>query len=459
MEKTKIQELEVLNDYYKSGKNQLVIVYGHIRTGSQTVISAFASDKDYIYYCACPASERLQQYLIGQNLRKKGHQVPEYPTYKEIAEAIEDYTKKNDKPLVVFVEDFEDIIKASPSFIDEVSSIVYRDSHPQVMVVLMGSNAAWIENNMVEKIGAQAANISGFLKIKSYSFQEMRKRFPNMSDKDVICSYAIFGGNARLWSYFDDKKTFKQNVCEKFLDAENSVLLRETFKILEENLRETAVYNTILYGLANGKNKLNDIHHATGFSRAKIMVYLKSLIELGMVEKVYSFATTGHENVQKGVYRICDPLAHFFYRFFYSHITEIIRLRDKEYYDTFIESELDDFVSSAFKSVCREYILKMSEYNRLPFTIDEEGEWVGKVDSLDIVAQSESGDTLVGACYWNKVMDVDAIEKVRNCCKKARVNPDYYYLFSSEGFTDGLKKLAESEESVKLIELEDMMNA
>ncbi len=459
MEKTKVQELEVLNGYFNSGDNQIVIVYGHIRTGSATVITTFAEDKEYLYYCACSASERLQQFLIGDILRKKGHDVPDFPTYKEITEAIENYAIKINKPLVVFVENFEDIIKASPNFIEEISSVVYKSGHPQMMIVLMGSNAAWIENNMVEKIGAQAANISGFLKIKSYSFQEMRKRFSKMSDRDVISSYAVFGGNARLWSYFDENKTFKENVCEKFLDVLNSVLLRETLRILEENLRETAVYNTIMYGLANGKNKLNDIHHATGFSRAKIMVYLKSLIELGMVEKVYSFATTGHENVQKGVYRICDPLAHFFYRFFYSHLTEIIRFDSEEYYNTFIAEGLDEYVASAYRAVCREYVVKLAEYDKLPFKIDEEGEWVGKIDSLDIVAQSESGDTLVGACCWNSKMDVDAIEKIRSCCKRARVNPDYYYLFSAMGFEDGLKELAEKEASIKLIELEEMMNA
>ena len=248
-------------------------------------------------------------------------------------------------------------------------------------------------------------------------------------------------------------------MSEKFQNLYNSVLLQETINTLEENLRETAVYNTIMFGLANGKNKLNDIHHFTGFSRAKIMVYLKSLIELGMVEKVYSFATTGHENVQKGVYRICDPLANFFYRFCYANLTYIIRLTPEEYYEKFIAEGLNEFVSSAYRAICREYVVKLSEYGRLPFEIEEEGEWVGKIDSLDIVAQSESGDTLVGACYWNSEMDVDAIDRIRSCCKRARVNPDYYYLFSAIGFTDGLKKLADEEASIKLIGLEEMMNA
>jgi AAA+ ATPase superfamily predicted ATPase len=457
MEKTKVQELEILNDYYNTGKNQILIVYGHIKTGSENVLKSFAKDKESVLYCAVSASERLQQYIWGKDRRNKGASLPEYPTYTEIFEVYERIAINNNKPLVIFIEQFEDIMKSSPDFLEEVSKVIYRDTHPQMMLVLMGNNAAWIENNMVDKLGSQASNITGFLKIKPYSFQEMRKRFANMSDQDVVCSYAVFGGKANLWAYFDENKTFKQNVCEKFLDVINSVLLRMTNATLEENLRETAVYNTILYGLANGQNKLNDIHHATGFSRAKIMVYLKSLIELGMVEKVYSFATTGHENVQKGVYRIIDPLADFYFRFLYQNTSQMVRMKPDEFYDMYISEGLSDFVNNSFKLVCKEYVMKLSEYNRLPFEIEEEGEWVGKMGTLDIVAQSETGDTLVGICEWSKKMDLDSLEFVRTCSKRARISPDYYYLFSAVGFDDALVSIAQDSSSIKLISLDDLM--
>ncbi|WP_026669852.1 ATP-binding protein [Butyrivibrio sp. AE3006] len=458
MEKSKVQELDILNSYYETGKNQIVIVYGHIKTGSETVLTTFASDKQYTYYCAVSSSERLQQYIWTKDLHDKGASLPEYPDYETIFEAYERMAINSGKPLLIFIDRFEEIMKSSPDFLEKVSKIIYRDGHPQMMLLLLGNNAAWIENNMVAKLGNQASYITGFLKIKPYSFQEMRRKFAKMSDTDVVCVYSVFGGKAKLWDYFDEEKTFKQNVIDKFLDASNSVLLRTTSAMLEENLRETAVYNTILYGLANGQNKLNDIHHATGFSRAKIMVYLKSLIDLGMVEKVYSFSTTGHENVQKGVYRIIDPLAHFFFRFLYQNLSKIIRMDAEDFYDMYISDGLQEYVNYAFKLVCKEYILKMAEYDRLPFKIEDEGEWVGKMGTLDIVAQSDIGDTLVGICSWNRKLDISDIEFIRSCSKRAKLNPDYYYLFSAQGFEDGLKELAAESSTIKLIGLDDLMN-
>ena len=103
MEKTKRQELEVLNGYYNSGANQIVIVYGHVSTGSETVIDAFVEGKECILYSACSASERLQQNLIGEHIRKRGYDVSEYPSYREIFEAVEKYSIDLDKPLVLMI--------------------------------------------------------------------------------------------------------------------------------------------------------------------------------------------------------------------------------------------------------------------------------------------------------------------------------------------------------------------
>lgn len=458
MEKSKLLELEELNNYYNSEDSKIVIVYGHIKTGSVTVLTEFAKGKETKYYFACSAAERLQQYIWGEQIRTKGISIQDYPSYTEIFEKYEKYCIEIGKPLAILIENFEDILKSSPDFIKDVSEIIYRKSHPKMMLVLLGNNSAWIENSMVEKIGTSASYISGFLKIKPYSFQEMRMKFINMSDRDAVSTFSIFGGKYSLWAYFDGNKSFKENVCNKFLDVNDSVLVRMTSYTLEENLRETAVYNTILFGLANGQNKLNDIHHATGFSRAKIMVYLKSLIDLGFVEKVYSFATTGHENVQKGVYRICDPLAHFFYKFIYKHISQLISLKPEEFYDKYIEPEIGEFVRDAYKLVCKEYVMKLSAFNRLPFEIEEEGEWVGKMGSIDIVAQSDTGDTLVGLCTWDKPFDVNIMEYLRDCCKRARITPDYYYLFSAAGFDEGLVKLAKETPQIKLIALDKMIN-
>lgn len=76
-------------------------------------------------------------------------------------------------------------------------------------------------------------------------------------------------------------------------------MFHEAENYISIELRELSVYNTILAALASGNNKLNDLFLKTGFSRAKISVYMKNLMAFDVVEKVVSFDTGGWENTKR----------------------------------------------------------------------------------------------------------------------------------------------------------------
>ena len=48
----------------------------------------------------------------------------------------------------------------------------------------------------------------------------------------------------------------------------------------------------------------------------KETVYLKNLMQLEIVEKVFSVDTEGRDNTKKGIYQIRHPYVHFYYTFF-----------------------------------------------------------------------------------------------------------------------------------------------
>lgn len=69
--------------------------------------------------------------------------------------------------------------------------------------------------------------------------------------------------------------------------------------IIGASLRELSVYDTILACIAGGCDKLNDLYLKTGFSRAKISVYMKNLAASDIIEKAVSFETGGWENAKR----------------------------------------------------------------------------------------------------------------------------------------------------------------
>ena len=273
-----------------------------------------------------------------------------------------------------------------------------------------------------------------------------------------MLTYSVLGGQTGLWRYFDDSLSFKENVCKNILNK-NSFLYGEALRLTSENLRETAVYHSILSVMARGINKFNDIYHETGFSRAKISVYLKTLINHDFAYKAYSFGNVGRENVVKGVYKIADPFLDFYFRFVFPNESNLMRMPAERFYDIFISAGIQNYATEHFKSVCREYILHSEERGLFPFEIEDEGEWLGKEGNLDIIVQSDVGDTAIGMCCWQRQATHDDLLSIESCAKKARLEGDYYYLFSTVGFDAWLQDAAMKPDSkIRLIGIDELTN-
>ena len=229
-----------------------------------------------------------------------------------------------------------------------------------VMVILCSSSIGWVENSMVTRIGKAAYELSGFLKIKELEFQHMMKYFPGFDMKQGIETYAVLGGVPGLWKYFDDTISIEENICNHILDP-SKYLYGEGQRIVEEEFRETGVYNTILAAIAAGNHKLNKLYLHTGFSRAKISVYLKNLMEFELVEKVFSYDTEGKANVQKGIYRIKNHFVNFYFTFLYPNLSNLDCMKPIEFYNCFIAPFFKKYVADYYRIICIQYMKKWSE--------------------------------------------------------------------------------------------------
>lgn len=447
-------ELNYLNTFYDSEGSQLLVVYGQRNIGKTSLLKEFVKGKPYHYYCARSASEREQTYEWGRELRNLTGNLPEYPSYAEIFEGI---SENGSGKMVMIVDEFQHAVKSGNAFMkDLVSFVRERGKHREILVVLLSSSTGWVENSMVTRIGEAAYALSGFLKIKELPFEEMRRFFSKFSAEECVEAYAILGGFPRLWTQFDDALSIKENIC-RFILNPHTYLQEEGLRTVAEELRETAVYHTILASIASGRHKLNDLYRHTGFSRAKISVYLKNLMELELVEKVFSYDTEGKANTQKGIYRIRNHFVHFYFRFLYPNRSALALKSVDEFYEEHIQLFFKNFATPYFKEVCRQQIEKWDREEKLPIGIDRIGEWVGKSGNIDVIAQDETGKTLVAYCNWERsVMQYEDYEKLLSNIEKAKLGADTIYLFSIQRFDEKLSLEAKMKKNLKLISLEDM---
>ncbi|MGN1084074.1 MAG: ATP-binding protein, partial [Lachnospiraceae bacterium] len=255
-----------------------------------------------------------------------------------------------------------------------------------------------------------------------------------------------------LWQ---EEKSFEENVKRLFL-TENAPLFSEAERYLKQELRELSAYNTILAALAQGKYKLNDIYEQTGFSRAKISVYLKNLTQIDITEKLYSFATKEYQSVQKGLYRIREPYLCFWYRFIYPNLSAIAAGEGERVYKEAIAPFLADYVGEAFCNVCGEYLQLMSRYQRLERTYESFGVWYGKTGRIDVLAKAEDGAYLAAFCDCKETpTGTAAYKEYAAVLESAGVTPAEWYCFSMQGFSKEMEQLA-GQKKIRLVCAKDM---
>lgn len=416
-------ELRFLEHYYVGVESQILVVYGQKGVGKTTLLKHFMRGKKCAYYHARACSSAEQRYQWANELINKGIAIKKYPEYEDILDL--------QQVRVLVIDEFHHIIKSDDEFMVKLLNYCKSQSEP-VLVVLCTSASGWVENSMISKMGSMAAALSGWLKVREMQFKDMRELYPSYSYADSIKIYAALGGIPGLWSSFSEELSATDNIVKNIVNRE-SRLHEEMTVYMSEELREPAVYNTLLACMARGCNKLNDIYAHTGFSRAKISVYLKNLMELDLVEKVFSPETDGYANAMKGIYRISNPYVRFYFRFLFPNQSLLDEVSAEEFYSRIIADYYPDFVEEAYRKICVEQLA--SKYSVL-------GEWVGKTGNIDVVAKDHEENYIVAACSYARKMKYEDYEWLLFQLKQAKIVPTKILLFGEAGFDENLQKEA-----------------
>ncbi len=421
-------EQQFLEQYFNREGSRILVVYGSRGVGKTRLLKEFGQNKKMCYYLATSCSSREQRYRWACELKENGGEISRYPAWEEIFDEM--VVTSNEKQVLV-IDEFHHIVKSDVAFFNALCSFVNQLTEKSMLVILCTSASGWVENSMVERIGSKAANIAGFLKVRSLTFEAVRKLFPAYPVEEAIRAYAVLGGIPGYWKSFSDTLSTDENLIQNIISPESK--LHESMSgFLEQELREPAVYNTLLATLAGGCQKLNDIFKHTDFSRAKISVYLKTLMELDLVEKVYSYETEGYSNAQKGIYRISNPYVWFYFKYLFPNQSVLQFKSAADFFDEKVKDSYNLFVEETYRKICRE--LLSVEFRTV-------GEWVGKTGTLDAVAKDAQGKLCVAACLYGRMATKEEYDWLLYSAKKAKLVPDEVRIYCQQGFDDYLSAL------------------
>lgn len=447
-------ELEQLNNAFAQPASSILLLYGRTGIGKTSLIQEFIKDKDAFYYSCLPSAKDEARFFLANAVYGESELNPYMDHYEDVFQGIK-RAENNGKKIVV-IDEFTNISRGDKDFMEGVLTMVkHPEDFGRVLFVLISSSISYVEGNHSKMFGSNSSLVEE-LKLGALNFAESMHFLANYSMEDCIRLYGLTGGIPEYLIRINRKVSVEENIVRHIL-TKGAKLNQEGHNFVLEELRESASYNTILGCLSRGMLKINDIFNYTGFGRDKISVYLKNVIERDIVEKVYSYDISGKENIKKGCYRVTPGFINFWYRYLYSHATELEIMDPQEYYHTFIKDSLDEFCEEAFIQVCTDYLHLLETHHAMQFQSVTRGRIYEKESRIDVILEDEEGKNVIALCDFTEApMSDEVLSHLTNVCHEERMKPVMTYLFSRNGFSDALRNKAETDLTIHLVDLKDL---
>lgn len=437
----RLDELRKLNNYYSNTRNSSCIMYSLHGMGKSELINAFIADKNVLYHAFGDMTSKDIKRTIKNAYGNES-----------LFEVIVSKLSSSDKKLVVVLEEFQYyIMEEKQEFINIFELVTSSDYENRIMLIGTSSSVKWIENDMALHLGILALKFDEIFKLKEFTILEIMSMFPKLSLEDAIKVYSVYGGIPGVLEFYNSNISFKDNI--KALFNKNGVMNYYPEFILKKELRELSQYNSLLLAMANDCIKLNDIYVRTGFSRAKISVYIKNLIDIDVVEKIFSYNGMNNKNSMKGLYRIKNPFLNFYYRYILLNQNAINSNDVDQIVDKIINEQLIDEYKRTYDSICMDYLKLSCKYNKIDFDYTSSSGWYGKNGDIPIILADDNDEIIIGFSKWDEEpVDLEDIKRYKKIIKSSKAVPIKIYVFSKEGFTKQVVRKFRNDEVFVLID-------
>lgn len=451
-------DLQFLEDIYKRESNDIVLVYGDRYCDADNLIKAFIKNKDSFFYNALLLTEEVQQkvfyYQIGSLIKNIPSDNPD--EYNLLSPLV---NMKSDEKKVLVINDFQHLLRTNSTYINFLAGeVVGNSDYGKMMVILVSYDFHFVNDEMQQLIGKKSYEITTALYIKPLNFTERMRLLSGIEDEfGKLVLSVILGGNQAFYN-FDIMPDYKKFITGVILD-EDGKFISSLNAYLPEAIRAPEVYNSILYCLAKGINKLNDLHSELNMSRSKILMYINTLIGYNIIEKCESISVGEKDDTLKGYYRIVNSSARFYYRFIFPFSSlRLVNNKDK-FYKKYIESYLPGLVEDYYPFYCMEHIIKLSMKNKLSFEIEDMGEFFDKAKAIDFVIKVKNGNYICCKTQFDGMfMSFQKYNDIKNAIRKYKIDCDNIWLFSKEGFDQKLVMTAGINPMIKLITNKDFVD-
>ncbi|MBO5032368.1 MAG: ATP-binding protein [Lachnospiraceae bacterium] len=453
------EELVFLEKEYKREGSSLVILYGRRRVGKTALTNKFIENRKAIYFLATEENETQNRIAFKNVVAEQtdnellmNANVDSWDMiFKVWIDAVSDEKK------LMIIDEFQYLGKANrafPSVFQRIWDTVLKDRN--VMVILCGSLISMMESQTLAYSSPLYGRRTGQIKLKQISFRHYHEFFPEKSEKELIEYYAITGGVPKYIELFYDS-------ADVYSAIENNVLSKSSFLydepnfLLQREVGEVGSYFSIIKTIASGNQKLSKIATALELKQTGLTKYLKTLINLDILEREVPVTEDNPENSKRGLYKIKDNFMLFWFRFIFPNLNYIESGHAELAIKKIRANLVDAHIAYVYEDVCIEKMWELNAGDTWDFHFNKVGRWWNNNTEIDIVALDKEGNHIIfGECkYWTNKVGMDVLwsleKKAEQVEWKRGTRKSYFILFSINGFTDELMDFSKERKDLVLI--------
>ena len=441
------QEMATLQSEYDRDGSALVVLYGRRRVGKTTLISEFIKNKKALFFLASEESESQNRLAFQEKaadfLNSDLLKNVEVKSWDVLFRAIMD-THFDSKPVIV-LDEFQYLGKSNPAFPSVFQRIweeILKDR--QVMVILCGSLISMMQSQTLAYDSPLYGRRTAQIRLKQIPFAYYHQFFPDKSRKELIEMYAVTGGVPKYIELFSQSKDI-YSAIETCVLNRSGYLYDEPYFLLQQEVSEVGSYFSIIKAIAAGNTKLSAIAGVLEVKSTSLTKYLKTLIDLDILEREVPVTEDSPEKSKKGLYKIKDNYLRFWFAFVYPNMSFIESGHGRIVMDKIRKSLVRNHIAFVYEDICRERMWEINAEGVWPFYFSKLGRYWDSKEEIDIAAIDPDGKNLIlGECkYWQEPVGVSVLRELEAKAKMVSWEKEkrktWFVLFSVNGFTEELR--------------------
>lgn len=365
------QEIEILNELYKSNKSELLALYGRRRIGKTFLIRQFFKIKKAVFLNVTGSKDGSMLEQIAHFTKQVGNvfyggaKLKPGKNWDETFEILTDAIKNIPKgqKIILFFDELPWMATRNSRLLQNLDYYwnQYWSDDRRIKSIVCGSSASWIINKIIKNKGGLHNRITKQIYLEPFNLHDTKNFLKdlgiNLNNKQILMIYMVTGGIPYYLSYVKKGLSAAQ-VIEKLAFSKKSVLLEEFDSLFASLFDDHESYIEAVRILAKR-------HYGMG-KRELLMTLGKSFVGQGGINKLQALEDTGfilsfkpHFHKRQGIYyKLIDE-----YTLFYFNWIEPIRatlqkksLEKGNWQVMQNSSEWYTWLGYAFESVCYKHI-------------------------------------------------------------------------------------------------------